>query len=70
MRKEISIMVNGLEEQVPEGASISQLIDLFEETDRHMIVEKNGRYVYPRDYGSVTVTEGDRIEFINPDFGG
>ncbi|MBW2009995.1 MAG: MoaD/ThiS family protein, partial [Deltaproteobacteria bacterium] len=56
--------------QVPEGASISQLIDLFEETDRHMIVEKNGRYVYPRDYGSITVTEGDRIEFINPDFGG
>jgi len=70
MNKEIEITVNGLKEKVPEDATISLLIAHFEESDEHMIVEQNGRFVYPQKYASTTVAEGDRIEFINPDFGG
>ena len=46
------------------------LIKQLGEEDAHLIVEKNGRFVYPRDYGSTSLAEGDRIEFINPNFGG
>ena len=70
MDKEIEITVNGLKEKVPEDATISLLIAHFEESDVHMIVEHNGRFVYPQKYASTAVSEGDRIEFINPDFGG
>ena len=38
--------------------------------DIHLIVEHNVRFVYPDDYGKAVVKEGDRIEFINPNFGG
>lgn len=35
-----------------------------------LIVELNGRYVYARQYGTTSVSQGDRVEFIHPDFGG
>ena len=66
----ITIDVNGFKEKVPSGLTIAELIERFEEGDTHLIVEHNGRFVYPKDYSSVIVKEGDRIEFINPNFGG
>ncbi|MEJ2660007.1 MAG: MoaD/ThiS family protein [Desulfobacteraceae bacterium] len=38
--------------------------------DPDLIVELNGRFVYPRDYATTIVGAGDRLEFINPNFGG
>lgn len=70
MGREIEIIVNGFKEKVPENATISFLIARFEEDDVHLIVERNGRFVYPQSYSSITVSEGDRVEFINPNFGG
>jgi len=32
----------------------------------HLIVEQNGKYIYPLSYDSQTVFEIDIIEFINP----
>ena len=66
----MDIIVNGLPERVSENISIRQLISLFLERDMNLIVEHNGRFVYPRDYGKIRLSEGDRIEFINPAFGG
>jgi thiamine biosynthesis protein ThiS len=68
--KVIHIVVNGLKEKVPEGSSISSLIVRFDELDAHLIVEHNGRFVYPQKYGSTIVSENDTLEFVNPDFGG
>jgi hypothetical protein len=34
------------------------------------VFEHNGRYVHPCEYGTTQVFEGDRLEFIHPDFGG
>jgi len=64
------IIVNGMEEQVPEGATLAFLIDHFQEKDPALIVEHNGRFVFPKEYSTTTVSPNDRVEFINPDFGG
>jgi sulfur carrier protein len=66
----IQITVNGMTEEVPENATLAFLIEHFQEADPALIVEHNGRYVYLRQYGTTTVSENDRIEFIHPDFGG
>ena len=66
----IRIIVNGMSEEVPENATLAFLIEHLKEADPALIVEHNGRYVYPQQYGTATVTENDRVEFIHPDFGG
>jgi thiamine biosynthesis protein ThiS len=70
MAAEVEIVVNGDRELVPEGSTISLLIERFEEGDTHLIVQRNGRCVYPREYAATAVAPGDRIEFIHPAFGG
>lgn len=70
MNREMQIIVNGLEERIPENCTISYLIAHFGENDVHLIVEHNGQFVYPQYYDTTTVTQGDRVEFINPSFGG
>ncbi len=66
----IQITVNGMTEDVPEGATIAFLIEHFREADPGLIVEHNGRYIYARQYASTRVSQDDRVEFIHPDFGG
>ncbi len=70
MSKEIDIIVNGVNEKVQKGSAIAFLIDHFKESDTDLIVEHNGRFVYPDKYSVSVVSEGDRLEFINPNFGG
>lgn len=69
-RETITIVVNGFEESVPAGNTLLGLVAIFKENDPDLIVEHNGRFVYPKDYGATTVVAGDRVEFINPNFGG
>ena len=66
----MQIVVNGLEEDVEPGVTITELIERFQERDKDLIVELNHRFVYPRDYGGVRLEEGDVLEFIHPAFGG
>lgn len=66
----IEVIINGFKETVPRGASISELILNYDEMDAAMIVERNGRFVYPRDYPTTQAQPGDVLEFIHPDFGG
>jgi thiamine biosynthesis protein ThiS len=70
MNTAIRITVNGMAEDVPATATLADLIDLFREIDRDLIVEHNGRFVFPQDYGSIQVAADDRVEFIHPNFGG
>jgi thiamine biosynthesis protein ThiS len=67
---EIHITVNGFSESVPAEASLAELIVRFKEGDADLIVELNGRFVYPRQYAATRIQAGDRLEFINPNFGG
>jgi thiamine biosynthesis protein ThiS len=66
----IRITVNGLSEDVLSSATLADLIDLFQEMDRDLIVEHNGRFVFPQDYAAIPVAPSDRVEFIHPNFGG
>jgi sulfur carrier protein ThiS len=64
------ITVNGLSEEVLPSAKLADLIVLFQEMDRDLIVEHNGRFVFPQDYALIQVAPNDRVEFIHPNFGG
>jgi len=55
---------------VPAGTTIAELIIKIGEQDKHLVVERNNRFIHPHTYSAATLNEGDRIEFINPDFGG
>jgi len=70
MEKEIEIVYNGMKEKVRSGTTVADLIVLAGDNDRHLIVEQNNRFVHPHTYQSTILKEGDRIELINPDFGG
>jgi thiamine biosynthesis protein ThiS len=70
MNEPMEITVNGHKETVPGSSTLSSLIHHFKEYDGDLIVEHNGRFVYPQKYAEVTVQEGDTIEFINPNIGG
>ncbi len=70
MKSSIQVIVNGFEETIPTGSTIAKLIEHFGEVDADLIVEHNGRFIYPEQYEEIVVTEGDKIEFINPSFGG
>jgi|APMed6443717190_1056831.scaffolds.fasta_scaffold1380983_1 thiamine biosynthesis protein ThiS len=64
------VQLNGIKEIIPEGMTIKALIKWAKEGDPHLIVEQNGKYIYPSSYDSQPVFENDIIEFINPNLGG
>jgi thiamine biosynthesis protein ThiS len=66
----IEITINDLPEQVVVDSSLEYLVGHFGEADPDLIVELNGRFVYPKAYADTVVRDGDRLEFINPNFGG
>ena len=70
MQEKIRIAVNGFNEMVQADISLAELIEHFNEGDIDLIVELNGRFVYPQTYDSTRISGGDHIEFINPNFGG
>jgi thiamine biosynthesis protein ThiS len=70
MSDRIRIVVNGMPEEVPSSAALADLIGIFGEMDPDLIVEHNGRFIFPQDYASTRVAPHDRVEFIHPNFGG
>ncbi len=67
----MKFILNGFTEE-REGCSLTvqELLDREQEDDPAVIVEINGRFVYRKDFGRVTINEGDRVELIHPSFGG
>lgn len=68
--EKIEVTLNGFKEKVTPGSSITQLILEYDEMESAMMVERNGRFVYPQDYDTTLPEAGDILEFIHPDFGG
>ena len=66
----IKITVNGFGEKVPDGSTISYLIEHLKEGDRHLLVEHNGKFIQPQHWETIAVDDGDTIEFIHACFGG
>lgn len=69
-KKKIEIIFNGVKETIEEKTTIAKLISIYNENDGGLIVEQNNRYIFPNRYETTFINEGDKIEFINPDFGG
>ncbi len=70
MPDEITIILDGLPEQVPPGLNLAQLVDQKRAHHMELIVELDGRFVHPRDYDSTHLTSGARVELLLPAFGG
>ena len=68
--EKIEVTLNGFKEKVIKGSSITELILEHDEMESAMMVERNGRFVYPQDYDTILPGAGDVLEFIHPDFGG
>ncbi|MBA4390024.1 MAG: thiamine biosynthesis protein ThiS [Syntrophus sp. (in: bacteria)] len=66
----IHVILNGFGEAIHRDTTIAQLVERREEYDVGLIVELNNKFIFPQDYGKTVVKEGDKLEFINPDFGG
>lgn len=66
----LEVTVNDYEVRTPSPSTVEALLEQLKEADPHMIVELNGRLVYPTRYASTEIRDGDRVEIINPDFGG
>jgi len=68
--KIMNILLNGIKETFPGEMTIQDLIEWAKEGDPDLIVEQNGRYIYPKAYGTRKICDNDVIEFINPNLGG
>lgn len=64
------IFINDFEEEVHNGCTVEDAIRRWEENDVNLVVELNHCFVHPDTYSSVRLREGDRLELINPAFGG
>lgn len=68
--EKIEVTINGFKEKVTKGSSVTELILQYDEMESALMVEQNGRFVYPQDYDKTLPEAGDVLEFIHPDFGG
>ncbi len=67
----LHIIFNGLKENYDlRFMTVQDLLDLTQEDDPAVIVEINGRFIYRREFKTIFINEGDRVEFIHPSFGG
>ena len=64
------IVVDGLPAEVPDRASVSEVLKLRGEPTTHIIVEINGSFVHPDEYGTTRLNRDDRMEVVYPAFGG
>ena len=64
------VEVNGFTEDLQPGTTLQQLIEQFHDQSPSLIAEVNGRFIYPQNYSSLEINDGDRVELIHPAFGG
>ena len=66
----MKIVVDGLPEDVPDHATVLDVLRKRDEPTTHIIVEINGSFVHPLSYGEKEIHPGDRMEVVYPAFGG
>jgi thiamine biosynthesis protein ThiS len=62
--------INGEARAVPDGSTISDLLQSFGLPAKNVLVERNGEPVPRDDFGSRPIQEDDRIEIITMAAGG
>ncbi len=66
----IELIVDGFPDRVPVGTSLAQLIARHRAQHKDLVVELDGHFVYPGEYEDTFPSQGARVEFIHPAFGG
>jgi thiamine biosynthesis protein ThiS len=61
----LSIIVNGKEAQISEGAAIRDLVESLGLTPQRLAVELNGRIVRRAEWDSTRISEGDKVEIVH-----
>jgi sulfur carrier protein len=66
----MDLVVNGDELELPDGATVLDLLAHLELGPTWVIVERNGEPVERRDVATTTLAAGDRIELVRAVAGG
>ena len=66
----ISIKLNGKEHPLEASISLLALLDSIGLANKPVVVELNQKALFPREYGEVTVVDGDQLEIITIAAGG
>ena len=60
----IQLSVNGLARSVPEGATLSLLLDELSLSGKRIAVERNGEIVPRSRHAQTTLADGDTLEIV------
>jgi sulfur carrier protein len=60
----MNIILNGESKTVPDNATITETLQLFNIVAETVVVEHNGTIIQPDVYSSSRLAEEDRLEFI------
>lgn len=66
----VELVVNGQPIDVPDGASVADLLGRLDLGSRWVVVERNGEPVDRRDHAAVVLAAGDRLEIVRAVAGG
>jgi thiamine biosynthesis protein ThiS len=61
----LTIIVNGEKTDIAEGSAISDLVETLGLTPNRLAVELNRRIIRRADWGSTTISEGDKVEIVH-----
>ena len=60
----MQVIVNGTEQEVPSGISISALLDRLKVQPERVAVEVNLKIVGRQQYSQISLNDGDQVEII------
>ena len=66
----IGIRVNGEVRRVPAGQAVSGLLEALGLAGRPVVVEHNGKALFPREFAAAQLAEGDVVEIVRVVAGG
>ncbi|MDR3218241.1 MAG: sulfur carrier protein ThiS [Dysgonamonadaceae bacterium] len=62
---DLGVTVNGKSQELHKPVSLAELIALNNITQPDMVsVQLNGEFVYKEDYASITLKDGDEVDFL------
>jgi sulfur carrier protein len=66
----VQVIVNGDPAEVPDGATVEDLLHTMGLGGKWVLVERNGEPVARRNLGTTVLEEGDRLELVRAVAGG
>lgn len=59
------VILNGIEREIPEGMTISELLSYLDLAPERLAVERNYQIVRRADWDHVRIEDGDRLEIVH-----